>query len=58
MTYGFLLNATKPLYLEVVCEGVYPVGEGIAIGLLNWLSNCIGLCFLAVMMIPDIGNAN
>ncbi|XP_072021194.1 solute carrier family 49 member 4-like [Amphiura filiformis] len=54
-TYGFLLNAAKPLYLEVICEGVYPVAEGIAIGLLNWLSNCIGLMFLFVMMIPHIG---
>ncbi|XP_072020387.1 solute carrier family 49 member 4-like [Amphiura filiformis] len=54
-TYGFLLNAAKPLYLEVICEGVYPVAEGIAIGLLNWLSNCIGLVFLFVMTIPHIG---
>ena len=55
ITCGFLLNAAKPLYLEVICEGVYPVGEGITIGALNWLSNCIGLTFLFVMMIPDIG---
>ncbi len=52
---GFLLNAAKPLYLEMICEGVYPVGEGITIGVLNWISNCIGLTFLFVMMIPDIG---
>ena len=55
ITCGFLLNAAKPLYLEVICEGVYPVGEGVTIGALNWLSNCIGLTFLFVMMIPDIG---
>ncbi|XP_072020389.1 solute carrier family 49 member 4-like [Amphiura filiformis] len=55
LTYGFLLNSTRPIYLEMICEGVYPVAEGITVGLLNWMNNCIGLTFLSGMLIPDIG---
>ena len=55
ITYGVLFKASRPIYLELTCEGVYPVGEGITTGVLNWLNNMIGLVYLAIMAIPGIG---
>ncbi|XP_072032296.1 solute carrier family 49 member 4-like [Amphiura filiformis] len=52
---SLLLNSTVPIYFEVTVEGVYPVAEGITTGVLTWLLNVVGLFFLFVLMIPDVG---
>ncbi|XP_072024364.1 solute carrier family 49 member 4-like [Amphiura filiformis] len=53
--YGTLMKSSRPIFLEMACEGVYPVAEGITVGSLNWLDNCYGCVFFFIMMIPNIG---
>ena len=41
-------NAALPLFLELACETVYPIGEGAVAGLLILAQNLVGTLFLAV----------
>lgn len=52
-----LVNASVPLWIEMACEITYPIAEGITtIVMLMWL-NTVGLVFLGIQMIPNIGTA-
>ncbi|XP_076456105.1 solute carrier family 49 member 4-like [Babylonia areolata] len=47
--------ASTPLMFELVCEAVYPAGEGTANGVLTLMNNVAGGVFLLMMMAPNIG---
>ncbi|KAL8602558.1 hypothetical protein ACOMHN_065810 [Nucella lapillus] len=47
--------ASTPLLYELVCEAVYPAGEGTANGILTLLNNIAGGVFLLIMLDPDLG---
>ncbi|XP_069169382.1 solute carrier family 49 member 4 homolog isoform X2 [Procambarus clarkii] len=47
--------ANAPLFFELAVERAYPCPEVIVAGLLTGLMNFIGLIFLFVFLIPDIG---
>jgi len=46
-----------PLFFELCCEMAYPVSEGMATMVLTLMNNIVGLVFLFLLMIPDIGDA-
>jgi len=46
-----------PLFFELCCELSYPVAEGLTNGVLTLLNNIVGLVFLLVLMIPNVGAA-
>ncbi|XP_060067646.1 solute carrier family 49 member 4 homolog [Ylistrum balloti] len=57
ITGTLLVNATVPLWFEMACEITYPIAEGITtVVMLMWL-NTVGLVFLGLQMIPNIGTA-
>ena len=55
MVGSMCIYGAIPLFFEVVCESTYPIAEGITNGLLTWLNNVVGLVFLFVAMIPQLG---
>ncbi|XP_069111136.1 solute carrier family 49 member 4 homolog [Argopecten irradians] len=55
ITGTLLMNATVPLLFEMACENTYPVAEGITTVVLTTQLNVVGLIFLGVQMIPNIG---
>jgi hypothetical protein len=52
---GIFINGGIPLFFEIACEASYPVAEGVTGGLLTLLNNIVGICFLCVLLIPNIG---
>ncbi|XP_060551826.1 solute carrier family 49 member 4 homolog isoform X2 [Ruditapes philippinarum] len=54
---GILINGGIPLFYEIACEASYPVAEGVTGGFLTLINNIIGICFLFVMLIPNIGQS-
>jgi len=55
VTVSVCLCAQVPLFFELCCELCYPVSEGLTNGVLTLLNNIVGLVFLLVLMIPNIG---
>jgi len=49
---GFVFNGALPLFFELVVECVYPVGEGIAGGILTTVANVVLLLFYVAFMLP------
>jgi len=49
---GFVYNGTLPLFFELAMECVYPVGEGIAGGILVTMANVVLLFFYVAFMLP------
>lgn len=49
---GFVYNGTLPLFFELAMECIYPVGEGIAGGILITAGNVVLLLFYVAFMIP------
>ncbi|KAL4228912.1 Solute carrier 49 member 4 [Mactra antiquata] len=54
---GVFVNGGIPLVYEIACETSYPIAEGVTCGLLTSTNNVIGVCFLFVMLIPNIGTS-
>lgn len=52
---AIFLSSVSPLFFELCCESTYPVAEGLTNSVLTWLNNLLGLIFLLVLMIPQIG---
>lgn len=52
---GMFVNGGIPLFYEIACEASYPIAEGVTGGLLTLVNNIVGICFLFVMLIPNIG---
>jgi hypothetical protein len=52
---GVSINGAIPLFYEIACETSYPVSEGLTGGLLTLVNNLIGIFFLLILYIPDIG---
>lgn len=50
---GFVYNGTLPLFYELAMECVYPVGEGIAGGILITMANVVLLFFYIAFMVPN-----
>ena len=50
---GFVYNGTLPLFFELAMECVYPVGEGIAGGILVTVGNFVLLFFYVAFMVPN-----
>ncbi|BFZ22592.1 hypothetical protein BsWGS_25631 [Bradybaena similaris] len=50
-----LINVAVPMIFEVACELAYPCSEGAANGILTFLNNFVGLAYLAVFAIPNVG---
>lgn len=54
---GFATNyACTPLFFELGAELAYPVGEGVVAGLMTCIWTIVGIIFLSVFFIPNIGN--
>ena len=49
------LNSGVALFYELSSEMCYPVAEGIIGGYLTLINNLIGIMFLSVLYIPNIG---
>ena len=49
---GLVYNGTLPLFFELAMECVYPVGEGIAGGILITAGNVVLLLFYIAFMLP------
>ena len=49
---GFVYNGTLPLFFELAMECIYPVGEGIAGGILVTVANFVLLFFYVAFMLP------
>ncbi|XP_045209905.1 solute carrier family 49 member 4 homolog isoform X2 [Mercenaria mercenaria] len=54
---GILFNGGIPLFYEIACEASYPIAEGVTGGFLTLINNIVGICFLFVMLIPNIGQS-
>ncbi|XP_061172398.1 solute carrier family 49 member 4 homolog [Saccostrea echinata] len=52
---GMFLCGTLPLFYELGAESAFPVSEGVTGGFLTWLNNIVGILFLLLPQIPDIG---
>lgn len=50
---GFVYNGTLPLYFELAMECIYPVGEGIAGGIIITAGNVVLLLFYVAFMTPQ-----
>ncbi|XP_027036216.1 disrupted in renal carcinoma protein 2 homolog isoform X2 [Pocillopora damicornis] len=50
---GFVYNGTLPLYFELAMECIYPVGEGIAGGIIITTGNVVLLLFYVAFMMPQ-----
>ena len=50
---GFVYNGTLPLFFELAMERVYPVGEGVAGGILVSAGNVVLLLFYVAFMVPQ-----
>ncbi|XP_061174513.1 solute carrier family 49 member 4 homolog [Saccostrea echinata] len=54
---GMFFNGFTPLLYELGAEAAFPVSEGVACGFLTCLSSAIGILYLLLLQIPDIGTA-
>ncbi|XP_038058043.1 solute carrier family 49 member 4 homolog isoform X2 [Patiria miniata] len=54
--YGFLVNATVPIFYEMAVEGMYPVAEGITTMVIVLLNQSSGLVYISIKMIPGVGS--
>ena len=53
---GFATNyACTPLFFELASEVAYPVGEGVVAGLMTCVWTIVGIIFLSMFFIKDIG---
>ena len=53
---GFAANfACTPLFFELAAEISYPVGEGVVAGFMTFWWTVIGIIFLSVFFIKNIG---
>ncbi|XP_033744298.1 solute carrier family 49 member 4 homolog [Pecten maximus] len=52
-----VVNASVPLWMEMACEITYPIAEGITTVVMLMVLNIVGLVFLGIQMIPNIGTA-
>ncbi|CAH1773314.1 unnamed protein product [Owenia fusiformis] len=52
---GVFINGGIPLLYELACETCFPVAEGITGGMLTGLNTTIGMIFLLLLFIPNIG---
>jgi len=52
---GVFINGAVPLFYEITCETSYPVAEGVTCGVLTLVNNLVGVMFLFIMLIPNIG---
>ena len=53
---GFATNyACTPLFFELASEVAYPVGEGVVAGLMTCVWTIVGVIFLSMFFIKDIG---
>ena len=50
---GFVYNGTLPLFFELAMECVYPVGEGVAGGILVTVATVAMLVFYVAFMVPN-----
>ena len=55
---GLTVYAASPLFYELSCEASYPTGEGITTLVLTDFNNIIGIIFLAVLDIPNLGQSS
>ena len=54
---GFAANfACTPLFFELAAEIAYPVGEGVVAGFMTFWWTVIGIIFLSVFFIKNIGS--
>ncbi|XP_052807938.1 solute carrier family 49 member 4-like [Mya arenaria] len=51
---GVFINGGIPLFYEVACEASFPVGEGVAGGVLTLVNILVGVLFLAVLFAKNI----
>ncbi|KAH3703469.1 hypothetical protein DPMN_078505 [Dreissena polymorpha] len=52
---GVFINGGIPLFYEISCEASYPVAEGVTGGLMTFVNNLVGIGFLFIMLIKNIG---
>jgi len=52
---GVFINGGIPLFYEISCEASYPVSEGVTGGVMTLVNNFVGVCFLCIMLIKNIG---
>ncbi|XP_022088436.1 disrupted in renal carcinoma protein 2-like [Acanthaster planci] len=53
--YGFLVNATVPIFYEMAVEEMYPVAEGITTMVIVLLNQSSGLVYVSIKLIPQVG---
>ncbi|XP_066297049.1 solute carrier family 49 member 4 homolog [Branchiostoma lanceolatum] len=49
------VNASVPLFLELVMETTYPIEEAVSAGVMTWGNNVFALIFLFVPLLPNVG---
>ncbi|XP_035658680.1 solute carrier family 49 member 4 homolog isoform X2 [Branchiostoma floridae] len=49
------VNASIPLFLELVMETTYPIEEAVSAGVMTWGNNLFALIFLLVPLLPKVG---
>ncbi|XP_078661169.1 solute carrier family 49 member 4 homolog isoform X2 [Branchiostoma floridae x Branchiostoma belcheri] len=49
------VNASVPLFLELVMETTYPIEEAVSAGVITWANNLFALIFLLVPLLPKVG---
>lgn len=54
---GLCINGSLPLFFELAVESSYPVAEGINTGAMTFLKNIIGVIFLSLPLIPNVGTS-
>jgi len=52
---GFFISGTIPLFYELTVEQVYPIAEGVTIGVMTLVNNVVTVIFLTLLMIPNLG---
>ena len=56
VTLGFAVNyACTPLFFELGSELAYPVGEGVVAGLMTCGWCVVGILYLSVFFVPNVG---
>lgn len=54
---SIFVNSGVALFYELACETCYPVAEGIIGGFLTLINNIVGIIFLLLLYIPNIGKS-
>lgn len=50
-----LTYSTSPIFFELTAELAYPVPEGLVGGFLTCFYNAVGMIFLFIFYVPEIG---